>query len=200
MEFYKFDVECTNRSPLPRPAASRASRHPSSRRSGRSHGSPPPHAGRNNAGINQAARGVFAARPGRGPRRATAPEGKPSRLRWTEVTLPVLRPRSTPLGKLDPVIRLFEGNFLGRLSDLAQESRISRRLAWPRSRWLDTSLYRRPTARVQPVPPPVGRAAPKSPPKKIVSGQPRRGDRAVEERGRTRRKVGLSKGWVTRPQ
>ena len=41
--------------------------------------------------------------------------------------------RSTPLGELDPVIRLFEGNFLGRLSDLAQESRISRRLAWPRS-------------------------------------------------------------------
>jgi hypothetical protein len=110
-----------------------ASRHPSSSRSGRSHDSPPPHAGRNNAGINQAARGVFAARPGRGPRRGTAPEGKPSRLRWTEVTLSVLRPRSTPLGKLDPVIGLFEGSFLGRLSDLAQESRISRRLAWPRT-------------------------------------------------------------------
>jgi tetratricopeptide (TPR) repeat protein len=31
------------------------------------------------------------------------------------------------------VIRLCEGNFFGRLSDLAQESRISRRLAWPRS-------------------------------------------------------------------
>jgi hypothetical protein len=141
-------------------------RHPSSRRSGRSHGSPPPHVGRNNAGINHAARGVFAAPPGRGPRRGTAPEGKPARLRWTEVTLPVLRPRSTPLGKLDPVIRLFEGNFLGRLSNFAQVSRISRRLAWPRSRWLDTSLYRRPTARVQPVPPPFGRAAPRSPPEK----------------------------------
>jgi hypothetical protein len=47
---------------------SAASRHPSSRRSGGSHGSQPPHAGRNNAGINQAARGAFAARPGRGPR------------------------------------------------------------------------------------------------------------------------------------
>ena len=39
----------------------------------------------------------------------------------------------TPLREPNPVIRLFEGNFLGRLSDLAQESRISRRLAWPRS-------------------------------------------------------------------
>jgi hypothetical protein len=69
-----------------------ASRYPSSRRSGCSLGSPPPPACRNNAGINQAARGEFAARPGRGPRRGTAPEGEPSRLRWTEVTLPVLRP------------------------------------------------------------------------------------------------------------
>ena len=31
------------------------------------------------------------------------------------------------------MVRLFEGNFLARLSDLAQKSRISRRLAWPRS-------------------------------------------------------------------
>jgi hypothetical protein len=31
------------------------------------------------------------------------------------------------------VIRLFEGNFLGCLSDPAQESRISRRLTWPRT-------------------------------------------------------------------
>src|SRR5580704_14088515 len=54
------------------------------------------------------------------------------------------KPRSTPLGKLDPVIRLFEGNFLGCLSDLAQESRISRRLGWPRSFWLaDTALPQR---------------------------------------------------------
>ena len=43
------------------------------------------------------------------------------------------KPRSTPLGKLDPVIRLFEGNFLGCLSDLAQKSRISHRLSWPRT-------------------------------------------------------------------
>jgi hypothetical protein len=43
------------------------------------------------------------------------------------------KPRSTPLGKLDPVIRLFEGNFIGCLSDLAQESRISPRLPWPRT-------------------------------------------------------------------
>src|SRR6266852_1403011 len=41
--------------------------------------------------------------------------------------------RSTPLGELDPVIRLFEGNFFTSRSDLAQESRNSRRLSWPRS-------------------------------------------------------------------
>src|SRR5271166_722958 len=38
--------------------------------------------------------------------------------------------RSTPLEELGPVIRLFEGNFLATPGDLAQESRISRRLAW----------------------------------------------------------------------
>jgi hypothetical protein len=43
------------------------------------------------------------------------------------------KPRSTPLGKLDPVIRLFEGNFLASNRELAQESRISRRLPWPRT-------------------------------------------------------------------
>src|SRR5208337_5478558 len=41
--------------------------------------------------------------------------------------------RSTPLGNLDPVIRLFEGNFLDSLREAAQESRISRRLPWPRT-------------------------------------------------------------------
>jgi hypothetical protein len=39
--------------------------------------------------------------------------------------------RSTPLGRLDPVIRLFEGNFLASLSQVAQGSRISHRLPWP---------------------------------------------------------------------
>ena len=37
------------------------------------------------------------------------------------------------LVKLDPVIRLFEGDFVGCLSDLAQESRNWCRLAWPRT-------------------------------------------------------------------
>jgi hypothetical protein len=52
--------------------------------------------------------------------------------------------RSTPLGEPDPAVRLFEGNFLGRLSDLAQELRISHRLARPRTpgrhttEWLPT--------------------------------------------------------------
>src|SRR5271157_1376484 len=41
--------------------------------------------------------------------------------------------RSIPLGNLDPVIRLFEGNSLGSLRETAQESRISRRLSWPRT-------------------------------------------------------------------
>ena len=41
--------------------------------------------------------------------------------------------RSTPLGEPDPVVRLFEGNFLGRLSDLAQESRISPQIRCLRS-------------------------------------------------------------------
>src|SRR5262249_46113681 len=41
--------------------------------------------------------------------------------------------RSTPLGELDPVIRLFEGNFLASLSDLAQESRNSPQIPCPRS-------------------------------------------------------------------
>jgi hypothetical protein len=43
------------------------------------------------------------------------------------------KPRSTPLGKLDPVIRLFEGNFVGCLNNLAQKSPISRRLPWSRT-------------------------------------------------------------------
>ena len=66
--------------------------------------------GPNNAGINQAARGVFAARPGRGPRRGTAPEDKPPRLRWTEVTLPVLRPTD------EGMWGLLIGRFSGRTS------------------------------------------------------------------------------------
>jgi hypothetical protein len=41
--------------------------------------------------------------------------------------------RSTPLGEPDQAVRLFEGNSLGRVSDLARESRISRRLACPLS-------------------------------------------------------------------
>src|SRR5271169_1113675 len=41
--------------------------------------------------------------------------------------------RSTPPGELDPVIRLFEGNFLTSLSDLAQESRNSHQIPCPRS-------------------------------------------------------------------
>jgi dTDP-4-amino-4,6-dideoxygalactose transaminase len=41
--------------------------------------------------------------------------------------------RASSIREPDPAVRLFEGSFLGRLSDLAQESRISRRLAWPRS-------------------------------------------------------------------
>ena len=48
--------------------------------------------------------------------------------------------RSTPLGELDQVIRLFEGNFLASLSDLAQESRNSHRLPCPRSIKLRSSL------------------------------------------------------------
>ncbi len=43
------------------------------------------------------------------------------------------KPRSTPLKQLDLMIRLFEGNSFHYLSDVAQESRISRRLAWPRT-------------------------------------------------------------------
>ena len=43
------------------------------------------------------------------------------------------KPRSTPLGNLDQVIELSEGNFVGSLSDLAQPSRISPRLPWPRT-------------------------------------------------------------------
>jgi hypothetical protein len=106
----------------------RASRHSSSRRSGRSHGSPPPNAGRNNAGINQAARGVVAARPGRGPRRGTAPEGKPSRLRWTEVTLPVLRPVPRPhAGAILP--SLVEAVCLQRRSPHLHDGAASRRSA-----------------------------------------------------------------------
>src|SRR6516162_800342 len=45
------------------------------------------------------------------------------------------KPRSTPLGKLDPVIRLFEGNFFACLSDVDQESRISRRLPCSRTEY-----------------------------------------------------------------
>jgi hypothetical protein len=41
--------------------------------------------------------------------------------------------RSTPLGKLDPVIRLSEGNSLASLREVAQESQISHRLRWPRT-------------------------------------------------------------------
>jgi hypothetical protein len=41
--------------------------------------------------------------------------------------------RSTPLGKLDPVIRLSEGNSFDGLSAVAQNSRIPRRLPWPRT-------------------------------------------------------------------
>src|SRR5271166_3624607 len=41
--------------------------------------------------------------------------------------------RSTPLGELDPVIRLFEGNFLGRIRKRAQDRRISHRLPRPRT-------------------------------------------------------------------
>ena len=41
--------------------------------------------------------------------------------------------RSTPLGKLDPVIRLPEGIFLAGLREVAQESRVSHRLPWPLS-------------------------------------------------------------------
>ena len=52
------------------------------------------------------------------------------------------KPRSTPLGKRDPVIRLFEGNFFGSLSDVAQESRTLRRLAWPRTRPGETAIAR----------------------------------------------------------
>src|SRR5262249_53555802 len=37
---------------------------------------------------------------------------------------------STPLGDLNPVIRLFEGNYLGSISKAAQESSISHRLPW----------------------------------------------------------------------
>ena len=41
--------------------------------------------------------------------------------------------RSTPLGNLDQVIRLSEGNFLRTLGEVDQESRISHRLPWPLS-------------------------------------------------------------------
>jgi len=51
------------------------------------------------------------------------------------------KPRSTPLGKLDPVIRLFEGNFVACLSDVAQKRPISHRLACAR-----TEHRSRPTA------------------------------------------------------
>ena len=44
-----------------------------------------------------------------------------------------VKPRSTPLGKLDQAVRLFEGNFIGCLSDLAQNRPISRRLSCSRS-------------------------------------------------------------------
>ena len=43
------------------------------------------------------------------------------------------KPRSTPLGKLDPVTRLLEGNFVACLNDVAQESPISYRLACSRT-------------------------------------------------------------------
>jgi hypothetical protein len=36
--------------------------------------------------------------------------------------------RSTPLRKIDPLVRLFEGNFLGRVTEVAQDSRNSDRL------------------------------------------------------------------------
>jgi hypothetical protein len=39
------------------------------------------------------------------------------------------------------VIGLSEGNFLGSLSQVAQESRISRRLPWPRSGCAHDDLY-----------------------------------------------------------
>jgi hypothetical protein len=43
------------------------------------------------------------------------------------------KPRSTPLKNLDPVIRLFEGNFVGCPNNLAEKSPISRRLPWSRT-------------------------------------------------------------------
>ena len=39
------------------------------------------------------------------------------------------------------MIRLFEGNSLGSLSEVAQESRIPRRLSWPRSLFLQTTVW-----------------------------------------------------------
>ena len=41
--------------------------------------------------------------------------------------------RSAPHGALDPVIRLFEGNVLGRITEVAQGSRNSDRLTWLRT-------------------------------------------------------------------
>ena len=52
--------------------------------------------------------------------------------------------RSTPLRGPDPEARLFERNFLGRLSDLDQETRISRRLARPCSVECPLSLAKTP--------------------------------------------------------
>ena len=48
--------------------------------------------------------------------------------------------RSTPLKNLDPVIRLFEGNFFDCLSEVDQERRISYRLPWLRSHGMDSGL------------------------------------------------------------
>jgi hypothetical protein len=62
---------------------------------------------------------------------------EPGVARQTVIHGQVLRscdnPRSTPLGILDQVIGLAEGIFHGGPSDLAQESRIPRRLPCPRS-------------------------------------------------------------------
>ena len=75
---------------------------------------------------------------------------------------------STPLGNLDPVIRLPEGNFLESLSQLDQESRNSHRLPRPRSllrgrRVDDHHLQKQPqpgTLRGEPRRHPLGAAVP----------------------------------------
>ncbi len=61
---------------------------------------------------------------------------------WADIehSARALRHRSTPLRKLDPVIRLIERNSLGRISNVAQESPNSDRFSWLRT--AKTGIFR----------------------------------------------------------